>query len=54
MNYTYRVYNAITGHEYGDVDSAYTADCLAWALSEYQGIDHRQITVDLLVSEVTA
>lgn len=50
MNYKYRVYNSLTGHEYGDVDSSYTADCLARALSEYQGIDYRTITIDVLVS----
>jgi hypothetical protein len=50
-NYTYRVYNGFTGHEYGDTDSSYTAVCLAWAISEYQGIDHNQLTIDVLVQE---
>ena len=48
MNYTYRVYDALTGHEYGDVDSYDTAKGLVVILS---GRPDTAPTIDLLVGE---
>lgn len=48
-NYTYRVYNGLTGHEYGDVDSLDTAEKLRSAIYPYPASSF--ITIDLLVEE---
>jgi hypothetical protein len=47
-NYKYRVYNVMTGYEYGDVDSYETANALRWAL--YPSPASNLIAIDLLVS----
>ena len=54
MNYKYRVYNALTGHEYGDVDSHATGRALMMALTVTHGIVYEDLTIDVLVPEVSA
>jgi hypothetical protein len=50
MNYKYRVYNTLTGHEYGDVDTYGTALALCEAIDAGFGV----VTIDVLIPERTA
>lgn len=50
MNYKYRVYNSLTGHEYGDIDTYGTALALREAIDSGDGV----VTIDVLVPERTA
>ncbi|MBT1542449.1 hypothetical protein KK103_11805 [Curtobacterium flaccumfaciens pv. flaccumfaciens] len=54
MNYKYRVYNALTGHEYDDVDSAKLAEALQVVVEWLNIAPMSETTIDVLVSEVTA
>lgn len=54
MNYKYRVYNSLTGHEYGDVDSHATGMALMMALTVTHSIVYDELVMDVLVSEVSA
>lgn len=54
MNYKYRVYNSLTGHEYGDVDSHATGMALMMALTVTNDVAYQDLTIDVLVPEVSA
>ncbi|WP_181437959.1 hypothetical protein [Curtobacterium sp. MCLR17_034] len=47
MNHKYRVYNSLTGHEYGDVDTYGTACPLRDAIDAGRHV----VTIDILVAE---
>lgn len=54
MNYKYRVYNTLTGHEYGDVDSAKLAESLQVVIDWLGIAPLAETTIDVLVAETSA